>query len=126
MNKDTISEMAREAAIKFYNRNRKIKALRIIDMNDRIIVCNCGNDKFKLYTSFGGEIYGKKNRLISFTNKTFNFVCSCGERIIVKDGEFSYAKVKYYCNISEFKRKCPENKTKMSKSCLDCKFCKER
>lgn len=125
---DMIEKKVRDFAKRFYNTNKISKPVRLLNAEGQIIVCEeCKNEKYKLYTKFGGEVYDKKGRLASFTKTTYNFVCKCGRRLVLREGEFSYAKIKYGCNVANTSTKvCPDKKIKMDQKCLKCRFCYEK
>lgn len=120
---DMIERAVRERARNFYYKNNGIKTVKLVDLDGEAIKCNdCNNIHFKLYTKFGGEVRGKRNKIINCTPITYNFVCKCGNRIILKEGQFKYGKIKYGCSAG----KCPFGKKSMDKECLRCKYLYEK
>lgn len=119
---DYLEEQCRVRAKKFYYANNGVTLTRLHDSQKNVIKCECGNSRFKLYTKFGSKVYGKYNRLIKNNPTKFNFVCSCGRRIILLEEMFKYIGIKYGCSA----KVCPKSLTKMNKDCLKCQFIYEK
>lgn len=123
-NLDYLEEQTRIRAKRFYYNNNGIPLTRLKNLQDEIIICKCGNSRFKLYTKFGSKIYGKYKKLIKNNPTTFNFVCGCGKRLILLEEAFKYIGIKYGCAAK--KGQCPKKLEKMNKDCLKCSFIYEK
>lgn len=122
---DMIEETVRDRAKKFYKKNIKL-AKKLENLEGYTYCCpNCNNEKYVLYTKFGGNLkFDKKGRPIQLSNvpATYNFICKCGSRLVLREGTFNYAKIKYGCKAD----KCPDGRTSMTKNCLKCQFIFEK
>jgi hypothetical protein len=121
---DFLESKIKERAKAFYHANNGIPFTRLKNREDKLIQCECGNTRFKLYTKFGQKVYGKYKKLIKDNPTTYNFICGCGLRLILREEMFSYVGIKYGCSAQ--KGKCPKSLTKMNKDCLKCNFVYEK
>lgn len=119
---DMIERIAKERAKNFYISNQQIKSVKLINNNNEVIKCSCGKFRWKMYKKWGGVVRGKYNRVVKDEPIKYNFICACGERLAINEGEFSYGKVRYGCSAGE----CPFGKTKMDRDCLTCKYIYEK
>jgi hypothetical protein len=122
---DLIEKAARERARNFYTSSPQIKTVKLLNRESKeMIKCHeCNNINFKFYRKVGmGMVLGKRNKIMSDLPYKHNFICKCGVRLILKEGTFEYAKLKYGCSA----QKCPFGKVKMDKDCLKCKYIYEK
>jgi len=120
---DMIEKAVRERAKRFWEMNKHLKKFLLDDLEGNRIKCDeCGNFKFLLYKKFGGIVRGKYNKIVKDEPITYNFICQCGCRLVLKEGTFNYGKVKFGCGAGT----CPFGKTKMDKGCLTCKYIYEK
>ena len=111
-------EHVKQVARDFYINNKKINPVKLLDINGEVIKCECGNTLYKLYRKFGGITYGKYNKIMNNVPIRYNFVCKCGNRLVLVEGTFSYGKIKFGCSAGI----CTYGKKSMDKKCLSCKY----
>lgn len=124
-NEDAILKSARARAKNFYRTSPQIKnsVLNDVSTGERICCPDCGAFKYKLYKKFGGLVFAKNSlKVIKNEETTFNFVCKCGSRLVIKEDKFKYGKLKFGCAA----QKCLYGKTSMDKECLSCKYITEK
>lgn len=120
---DLIEKDARRRAKNFFNSNPQISNVKLISrLTDDVISCECGKTSFKLYKKLGGIVLGKYNKVIANNPIVYNYICKCGYRLIIKEDNFKFGKIKYGCSAG----KCPFGKNKMDKDCLSCKYIYEK
>lgn len=119
---DLIEKNSRRRARDYYLSNPQINNVKLLDREKHVITCECGNYMFKLYKKFGGMTLGKRNKVMNDVPVVYNYVCKCGRRLVLKEDNFSFAKVRYGCSAG----KCAFGKTKMGKDCLQCKYIYEK
>jgi hypothetical protein len=121
---DLIERGARERARNYYQNSPQVKTVKLInkESNEDIKCPECENKNFKFYKKIGGMILGKRNKVISDMPIKHNYVCKCGVRLILTEGTFKHAKLKYGCAAGA----CPFSKKKMDKDCLSCKYIYEK
>lgn len=121
MKEDFIRKRVRERAKDFYY-SSNIPSVKL-ENDDGIIKCkNCESFRWKLYTKFGGPVYGKRGKLMKDKPVIYNFICKCGEVLVLREGEFKYGRVSYGCSAIQ----CIYGKEKMDKKCLTCKYIYEK
>lgn len=122
---DSIEKATRERAKNFYFSSPQIKTVKLLNKETKeIITCQeCDNVNFKFYRKIGGVVLSYyKNRVMKNTPIKHTYICKCGIRLILTEGTFEFAKIKYGCSAG----KCPFSKNKMDKSCLTCKYIYEK
>lgn len=122
---DLIEEGARRRAKDFYYNSPSVKAVKLSNSDTKeIIKCHeCNNTHFKFYKKTGGLVISYyRNKVMKDNPFKHLFVCKCGIRLILTEGTFEYAKMKYGCSAG----KCPYGQTKMTKDCLKCKYIYEK
>jgi hypothetical protein len=118
-----ITKMARERNQNFFARDNGIPQIRLENNKGDIIKCSsCQKQRFKLYAKFGGITQDKKGKVVNTVPVKYNFSCACGKMLVIQEGTFSYAKVKYGCGAA----KCPKDLKAMNKDCLKCEFIYEK
>lgn len=122
---DLIEEAARKRAKNFYYNSPQIKTVKLLNKSTKeSIKCpECQNQNFKFYSKIGGVILSYyRNKVMKNNPVKHTYICKCGIRLIVKEDDIEYAKIKYGCSAG----KCPYGKTKMDKECLSCKYLYEK
>lgn len=122
---DIIEEASRKRARNFYFNNPQIKTVKLInkETKEEIKCHECGNINFKFYRKFGGVILSNyRNRVMKNNPIKHNYICKCGIRLILTEGQFEFVKIKYGCAAGA----CPFGKKSMDKSCLQCKYIYEK
>ena len=122
---DLIEQAARKRAKNFYFTSPHIKTVKLLNSNTKEpIQCpECKNKNFKFYNKIGGIILSYyRNRVMKNNPIKHTYICKCGIRLILKEEDFEFAKIKYGCSAG----KCPFSKTKMDKDCLKCKYIYEK